>query len=350
MKKQGIVQGKVAGKSYAFTFNYRVVYISLMLIGLLTLLMAIAVSHGSEILNQSVLYQAILGSSLSSLQQHILIDVRLPRLITTIFSGAAFGAAGAIFQSISRNPLGSPDILGFTSGAATGAVFHIVFISQDPLGVVCFTLIGGFISAGLIYVLALRGQHVSSLRLILIGIGVGATLTSLTSLILVKGDLDNAMLATLWLSGSLDGRHWSHATIAFYGCICAIPVLLSQRRALQMAEMGDTLASNLGVNIQLSRKISLAFSVILVSLATAAVGPVAFIALVAPHVSARLIGRHYLPIMTSAFIGALLLLMADLLTQKLSFIAQLPVGRVTAIVGGIYLIGLLLFNSNGSKR
>ncbi|RVU82859.1 Fe(3+)-siderophore ABC transporter permease [Leucothrix sargassi] len=334
---------------YSLVFNRR----SLLVLGLLWVsCVALAISSlvtGSNLLSITDLSSALSGGSLNPLQKKILWELRLPRLVTALFAGAALGLSGAVFQSISRNPLGSPDVLGFTSGSAVLAVSYIIFIGQSHIGVGAAVLLGGFTTAFIIYLLAIRGQALSSMRIILVGIGVGATFSAVTGLLLVKGELESAMLANLWLSGSLDGRQWGHALLILCGVLLCYPIISWQKKSLQMTEMGEMLAGSLGVHVQRSRLLSLFTAVILVSLATAVVGPIAFIALAAPHIASGLIGRHQLPILASGLIGALLLLLADTASKYSSITAHLPVGRITAVVGGCYLIGLLMWQKFGKK-
>lgn len=328
-------------RGYCFCLNKRAFVATLLLSAILLGLSIQCVVSGSQLLTISDLLVWGQGESLTPLQQKILTDIRFPFVLTALFAGGCLGASGAVFQAVSRNPLGSPDILGFTAGAATGAVWHIVFVSQAPWGVALSAFGGGCVTAFIIYISAIKGQVLHTSRLILVGIGVGATLTAITGFMLVKGDLDNAMLATLWLYGSLDGRQWGHAFTVILGLVFGLPLLILLKRAIVLTEMGDAMASSLGVNIPLCRLVSIFTAVILVSLATASVGPIAFIALGAPHLARGITGQR-LPVVSSSLVGALLLLLADRIRFLVPVLENQPVGRITALIGGLYLIVLLI--------
>lgn len=284
---------------------------------------------------------AVLGTSDGGLRDHIILNIRLPRVLTALFVGVALGVSGAVFQSVSRNALGSPDVIGFTTGAATGALGQMMLFGPDPLRVALAAVAGGVLTAVLVYALARQGGVVGSYRLILTGIGVGAVLTALNGLMLVRGDLDDAVMANLWLAGSLHARTWGHVWPLVTGTIVLVPVVLAGARALRMIEMGDDMASQLGIRVERVRLGMMVAAVILAALAVGAAGPIAFIALAAPQLAARLTRGSGMPVMTAGLMGGFLLLAADLLTQALPLAVSVPIGRMTGIVGGIYLVWLL---------
>lgn len=267
--------------------------------------------------------------------------VRLPRVVTALGVGAALGAAGAVFQSLSRNALGSPDIIGFSSGAAAGAVAQIVLFNAGRLATALAAVVAGLLTAVVVYFLArLDGQSRGG-RLVLVGIGVGAFLSALTTLLLAKGDLNLAQNARLWLSGSLTGRTWMDAAPIAVAALILIPLLALARPSLDVLEMGDDQALQLGLSAERVRLVTMGLAVVLTALATAAAGPIAFVALAAPQLASRLTGSPGVPIGTGALTGAALLVGADLLTLHLPVNVGLPVGLTTAILGGIYLLALL---------
>lgn len=284
---------------------------------------------------------ALLGSGDGGLRDHIILDIRLPRVLVALFVGVALGVSGAVFQSVSRNALGSPDVIGFTTGAATGALGQIMLAGPDPVRVALAAVAGGVLTAVVVYVLARQGGVVGSYRLILTGIGVGAVLTALNGLMLVRVDLDDAVMANLWLAGSLHARTWAHVWPVMVGTIVLVPVVLAGAPALRMIEMGDDMASQLGIRVERVRLSMIFAAVVLAALAVGAAGPIAFIALAAPQLAARLGQGRGLPVLTAGLMGGALLLAADLLTQALPLAVSVPIGRMTGIVGGIYLIWLL---------
>lgn len=277
----------------------------------------------------------------ASSNQHVVQNLRLPRVITAVFAGAALGVSGAVFQSVSRNALGSPDVIGFTTGAASGAIVQIIVFQADAWMVAVGAVTGGLLTAVVVYLLSVKGGVTGGYRLILIGIGVGAVLSALNGLLLVMGDLDNAITANIWLSGSLDARKWAHAVPVLAGTLLLVPLVALLARHATMMEMGDDLAAQLGIRVERTRLALMILAVLLAGLATGAAGPIAFVALAAPQLAVRLTGTRSVPVVSAAAMGAALLVAADVLAQVLPTQATIPIGRVTGIIGGIYLIWLL---------
>ncbi|MFB9136683.1 FecCD family ABC transporter permease [Vibrio olivae] len=327
--------------SFSWQYSSRVAWVSTLLFVLVAALGGVALTMGKFPISYTSLGNFLMGEETSRITERILMHIRLPRMLTAVFVGASLGAAGAVFQSISRNPLGSPDVIGFTTGAATGALVNIILLNNGVLGVALCAILGGMITAVVVYFLSLDKRQISSYRMILIGIGVGAILAALNGLMLVWGDIDSAITANLWLSGSLNARKWSDVASVGFGLLICIPVLKWSVRSLSLIEMGEDIAAQLGVAIERMRAISLFAAVILAALATGAAGPIAFIALAAPQLVRRVTRHHSVPVVSAALMGALLLLLADLLTQWAPLNLTLPIGQVTGIVGGIYLIWLL---------
>ncbi|NQB76537.1 FecCD family ABC transporter permease, partial [Pseudomonas aeruginosa] len=264
------------------------------------------------------------------------------RVLTACLVGAALGMAGAIFQSISRNPLGSPDVIGFTTGAASGAIVQIILFDAGPLATSLAALAAGLCTALAVVLLARRGATAGGYRLVLVGIGVGASLSGLNSLLLVTGNLDQAMYAQLWLAGSLNTRTWSHVVPAALGLLASVPLALYHGRRLEVLELGDASAAQLGVAVERVRLQMVLVAVGMTAIATAAAGPIAFIALAGPQLARRLTRSAGVPLLSGALMGAVLLLAADLLGQRLAYVANLPIGLMTGLLGGFYLLWLLL--------
>lgn len=267
--------------------------------------------------------------------------LRLPRVVTALLVGAALALGGAVFQSVVRNPLGSPDVLGFTSGAATGALTAIVVVGGGAAAVAGGAVAGGLLTGLLIYLLSWR-NGVHGYRLILVGIGVTAILTGVNGYLLTRAQLVDAARAVLWLTGSLNGRGWDDALPLLAALAVLLPlVLLGCGRALHLIEMGDDSACALGVRVERIRLTALAAAVLLVSFGAAAAGPVAFVALTAPQLARRLTGSPGPNLAASLCLGSALLVTADLVAQLAFPGHQLPVGVVTGVLGGGYLVWLL---------
>ncbi|WP_235735758.1 FecCD family ABC transporter permease [Nocardioides alcanivorans] len=274
------------------------------------------------------------------LAEYFVRDVRLPRVVTALVVGAALGIAGCLFQNVTGNPLGSPDVIGFTTGAATGALVQIIVAGASTHAVGVGALIGGFATAAIVLGLA-RSSGLDGGRLVLVGIGVGAALGAVNSLLMVRASLVAAQTAAQWLAGSLNAVLWPRATLVIVAvAVLSIPALLLAR-PLGMLALGDDTCSSAGIPVRRVRTGAVLTGVALVSVATAATGPIAFVALAAPQLARRLAGVPTPGVVGSALMGALLVQVSDLVAQRLFAPDELAVGVVTGAVGGIYLIILL---------
>lgn len=314
----------------------------------ITLLAAVivAVAIGSTTLPIIDVVRALTGVA-DATQEFIVLTFRLPRVVGALLVGACLGLAGALTQTFSRNPLATPDILGVTSGAAVGAVATIVIggggyavgSSLLGFGIPVVATVFGLITSAIVYGLAWR-SGVDSYRLILIGIGVSATLTGLTSYLLVQAQITQAAAASHWLAGSLAGVTWVSIWPVLVVFLIVTPIAASQSSALEVSGLGDDLSVGLGVGLQRHRLIVIACAVVLTSAAVSAAGPIGFVAFVAPQVAARLARRGRPPLASSALLGAVLVVVADLVGRA-AFPWQVPVGIITAVVGAPYLIWLI---------
>lgn len=327
--------------TWSWRFSLKDIVIAFILFLLVISLAFFALTTGKFPIEFSTLIDIVVGQSEGGIKEKIVIDIRLPRLLTAMGVGAALGISGAIFQSISRNVLGSPDVIGFTTGAATGALLQIIIFNGTVVDIAISTLIGGMATALIVYLLSLKNSVMSGYTMILIGIGVGAILHAFNSLLLVKGNIDNAIMANLWLAGSLNARTWQHVYPTFIGLLLLVPLIVFYAKSLTLMEMGDDMAQQLGVNVGRVRWVMIFSAVLLASLATASAGPIAFVALAAPQLVIRLSHSGKLPIVGSALMGALLLLSADVLSQSLPIDVTMPVGLMTGVIGGLYLLWLL---------
>ncbi|MGX5208815.1 FecCD family ABC transporter permease [Streptomyces violaceus] len=274
-------------------------------------------------------------------QEFIVNELRLPRVLVGLLVGASLGLGGALFQSISRNPLGSPDVLGLGQGATAGALTMIVLFSGDANQVALGALVGGLVTGLAIYVLAWkRGVH--GYRLVLVGIGVSAIVTAVNGYLLTKSDIVDAARAVVWMTGSLDGRDWDQVWPLLGLCAVLVPLALGNARGLRMMEMGDDVSYALGVRVERVRLLLMVAAVLLTASATAAAGPVSFVALTAPQLARRLTRSPGPNLLPSLCMGAALLVTADWLSQRAFGAEQLPVGVVTGVLGGVYLLWLLV--------
>ncbi|MGP2441989.1 FecCD family ABC transporter permease [Streptomyces sp. JW3] len=274
-------------------------------------------------------------------QEFIVRELRLPRVLVGLLVGASLGLGGALFQAITRNPLGSPDVLGLGQGATAGALIMIVLFSGSAAQVTFGALVGGLVTGFGIYLLAWkRGVH--GYRLVLVGIGVSAIVTAVNGYLMTRADIVDASRAVVWMTGSLDGRDWDQVWPLLVLCLILVPVALANGRGLRMMEMGDDVSSALGVRVERVRMLLLVAAVLLTAAATAAAGPVGFVALTAPQLARRLTRAPGPNLLPSLCMGAALLVTADWVAQRTFGADQLPVGVVTGVVGGVYLLWLLV--------
>jgi iron complex transport system permease protein len=270
----------------------------------------------------------------------VLRDLRIPRVLAAALVGAALGVSGAILQSISGNPLGSPDIVGFTTGAATGALLQIIVFDASTNGVALGAVVGGLGAAAAMYALAYR-DGVSGYRLVLVGIGLAAMLQAANTWLIVRADLSAAQVGAQWLAGSLNAVTWGEVATITATVLILVPVAMALRRELAALALGDPVAIALGVSAERTRRRLILISLLLVAVATAITGPIAFVALAAPQLARRLTRTAMVGLGTAALMGALLVIVGDIVAQRLFAPTQLPVGVVTGTLGGGYLIWLL---------
>ncbi|WP_447007601.1 FecCD family ABC transporter permease [Saccharothrix isguenensis] len=272
--------------------------------------------------------------------EFVIFTLRLPRLLTGLLVGAALALSGAILQSLSRNPLASPDIIGFTQGAATGAIAVIVLAQGGMAATALGATVAGLITSVAVYLLAFK-QGVQGFRLVLIGIGVSAMMLAVNSYLLTRATLESALVAQTWLVGGLNNRGWDQAQVVAAVLAVLLPCALVLGRRLALLEMGDSAATGLGVNAERTRPALLAVSVGLAAVATAAAGPITFVALAAPQLARRLTAASGPGLAASALMGGLLLVVSDFAVQRLFPTTPLPVGIATGAIGGLYLVWLL---------
>ncbi|MEU9223837.1 iron chelate uptake ABC transporter family permease subunit [Streptomyces massasporeus] len=278
--------------------------------------------------------------------QFIIMDLRMPRALAGLVVGVALGVSGAITQSIARNPLASPDVLGITSGASAVAVFLVTVSGGtaaaivNSVGLSAAALAGGLGTGLLVYFLAWR-RGVDGFRLILIGISVSAVMEAITTWLLVTADIRDVARAQAWLVGSLEDRSWGEVWTALWCGLALLLVVSCVAFQFRPMHFGDEVAAGLGVRYTRVRAVLLLCAVLLAGVAVSAAGPVPFVALVAPQVAMRLARCPTPPMVASGLVGALLLIGSDLVART-ALPVSLPVGVVTAAIGGPFLVYLLV--------
>ncbi|MGK5684204.1 FecCD family ABC transporter permease [Actinoplanes sp. URMC 104] len=267
-------------------------------------------------------------------------ELRLPRASLAALAGFCFGLGGVTFQTMLRNPLASPDVIGITSGASAAAAFAIVVLGLGEAGVSAFAIAAGLGVAVIVYLLSFR-DGVAGTRLILIGIGIAAMLDSATAYVLSQAAQWDLQQAQRWLTGSLNGATWGEVVPVLLALALLGPLLLAQARDLFMLQLGDDTAAALGVRLERTRIVVIVAAVGLLAFATAATGPIAFVAFLSGPIAARILGGAGSLLVPAGLVGALLVLAADLIGQY-AFDTRYPVGVITGVLGAPYLVYLLI--------
>lgn len=331
------------------SFRLRKRPILVVAIGLAALVavMALDITSGDFPLTVSQVIDVLLGGG-ARRDQFVVLDLRLPRTLTGLLVGGALGLSGAIFQSIVRNPLASPDLLGITWGASAGAVAVITFAGSlgsitgpyAEFGLPLAGLAGGLVAGLLVYGLAWR-KGIEGFRMVLVGIGISAVAGNFTQYLLTVGDVTDAARAMVWITGSLNGRGWEHVVPVAIALVVLIPVALVLGHVLGALQFGDETSKGLGVRVDLSRSMLILVAIVLASVATAAAGPIAFVALATPQIVLRLAKTATPPLFGSVVIGGVLVVLSDVVARTIYRI-ELPVGVVTAVLGAPYLMYLIV--------
>ncbi|MFJ3438665.1 FecCD family ABC transporter permease [Streptomyces cyaneofuscatus] len=329
----------------SFVWRPWLVLVTLVLALSAFLVFCLSIAVGDFPIGLSRVIATLLGQG-EQVDEFVVMDLRMPRALAGLVVGVALGVSGAITQSVARNPLASPDILGITGGASVVAVFLVTVSGGAAAAVVgsvglsAAALLGGLGTGLLVYFLAWR-RGIDGFRLILIGISVSAVMQALTTWLLVSADIRDVARAQAWLVGSLDGRSWDEVNIALWGSLVLLVVVAAAAFSFKPMHLGDDVAAGLGVRYTRVRAVLLLCAVLLAAVAVSAAGPVPFVALVAPQVAMRLARCPTPPMVASGLLGALLLTGSDLIART-ALPVTLPVGVVTAAIGGPFLVYLLV--------
>jgi iron complex transport system permease protein len=268
--------------------------------------------------------------------------LRLPRMLVAALVGAALALSGAILQGLTRNPLADPGILGISNGAGLMAVILIVVVGGVSAAAISLgAFAGAALLAGLVYLLAWRGGD-SPLRLILVGIGLGAVTGALITLIITYGDLYDVQRALVWLTGSVYGRTWKQFWALLPWIVVFAPLAFFLARDLNTLNLGEEVAQGLGSRVRVQRGLLILSAVALAGASVAAAGGIAFVGLMAPHIARRLVGPDHNGLLpAAALIGALIIVSSDLVGRTAFAPVELPVGLITAVIGAPFFIFLL---------
>lgn len=314
-----------------------VVWVSLIIIALTTV--GLGVSLGSYTLSPDQLF-AVFNGEARGFERTVVLEWRLPRALTALGVGACLGLSGALLQTVTRNPLASPDLIGISGGAFTAVLLLVVVFGSAWAIVGPAALAGGLVTAGIVFSLS-GGAKQGNSRFLLVGVAVAALLGGVNSWVVMSASLESAMAAATWGAGSLAASTWQSTVVAIAVLlICGVLCALTARR-IRTYQLGDDLSQALGAAPVRLRIELLVISVILVSAATALCGPIGLLPLVATPIARAIVRSGNAPLAASAAVGAVLLAIADLLAQHV-LPGSPPAGLVTTVIGGAYLLVLIL--------
>jgi iron complex transport system permease protein len=322
-------------------------------VGLLALAVAAHLCLAGSPLDPGAVAGALTGDPQSGHRVRLqVLEFRLPRTVAGAVAGACLAAAGAITQTVARNPLATPEILGVTSGASVGAVAVLVLAGAGhggasgaaaSVGMPAAAMAGALLVGTGVFALAYRRrqQSLDGARLVLVGLGATGLATSLTTWLLTLGDVTNASQALTWMMGSLNGKDWDATMPALAAAMPLLALGLAAGRWLVLSSFDDDTARSLGLPLGASRPLLLALAVLLAAVGTVLAGPVAFVALACPIAARRATGAVVAPVGASALVGASFTVACDLV-GGFAFPHALPVGVITTVVGAPVLIVLVL--------
>jgi iron complex transport system permease protein len=325
---------------FSVRIDPRAIGVCLVLGGLIAAVGCWALSVGDFPVPVREVIATLLGNPTDD-SEFIIGTLRLPRVLVGIGVGAAFGMSGAIFQALVRNPLGSPDLIGFNSGAALGAVVMIVYVGGSATQVAVGAIAGGFVAAIAVFLLAWK-RGVKAYRLVLVGIGCGFAIDAAIDYLITRARITDVQRAAVWMTGSLNGRSWDQVRLVGFALLVLGPIAVVMQRWLDRLELGDDTAAALGLKVSPSKLALVIVGVALAALGVAAAGPIVFVAFVAGPIARRLVHSPGACIVPAAFVGALVVIVADLAARRVMAPTELPVGIMTAIIGAPYLLWLLM--------
>lgn len=323
-------------------FPIRIVVVSLILLVLALASATFAITLGDYPLSLSQVVPAIFGIG-EKFPVLVVREWRLPVAIAAVVFGALLGIGGAIFQSLTRNPLGSPDVIGFDAGSYTAVVLVILVLGNNQYWTIAgAAIVGGLLTALVVYLLAWR-KGVQGFRLIIVGIGVSAMLGSINAYLITRADIEDAMVVGFWSAGSINRVTWQSLIPSLFIAAIIFIAAIALSRALRFLEMGDDAAATLGFHLNSTRLALIVVGVATTALVTAAAGPISFIALVAPQLARRITHTPGVSLLSSAAMGAALLSVAHFASLVIaSFYRSIPVGLLTVCIGGCYMIWLII--------
>ncbi len=336
----------IRSQAISFRIDRRVPVMMLCLAIAIVVVMVMNIGRGEYPISPGDIVKTILGLDTGNPDHTFVIyTLRLPRTLVAVMVGVALAISGAIFQGLTRNPLADPGIIGINTGASLAAVTVIVLFPSAPIYTLPLSAFAGaLLMAILIYSLAWN-KGSSPILLILMGIGLSAIASAVTSLMITFGEIYDVSNALVWLAGSVYGRTWEQVFSLLPWLIIFVPIALTLARHLNALNLGDDVAKSLGSRVEWQRGLLVLVGVALAGAGVATAGNIGFVGLIAPHLGRQLVGTtHEALIPTSALLGGVIVVMADFLGRTLFAPIELPCGVVTATIGAPYFLYLLIRN------
>lgn len=333
--------GQHRRKAYRF---FAMSALFLLLVGLVVF----SLIYGNTIYSISEVVQVLLGKFVPGASFTIL-TLRLPRMITAVLAGFSFGIAGYVFQTMLRNPLANPDVLGISSGSSCAVVVCILIFHTSQSTRFLVAVCAGLLTVALLFGLSGR-KEIAATRIIIIGIGLQAFYNAIISYLTVTGDQRDLPEALRWLNGSLDSVSLSQLPVFAMVVLVVIPICIYFGKNLSVIKLGDELALSLGVNGNVTKMVLLGVTILMTAMATAVTGPIAFVSFLSGPLTAKTMGENGNNVLAAGLVGALLVVTADLIGQ-FAFSYRFPVGVVTGLIGAPYLIWqLMVMNKRGERN
>ncbi|KAB8316550.1 iron ABC transporter permease [Tolypothrix campylonemoides VB511288] len=336
----------IRSQAISFRIDRRVPLMLLCLAVVIVVAMVMNVGRGEYPISPLDIVKTVLGIDTGNPDHAFVIyQLRLPRTLVAFMVGVALAISGTIFQGLTRNPLADPGIIGINAGASLAAVTVIVLFPSAPIYTLPLSAFAGaLLMAVFIYSLAWN-KGSSPILFILIGIGLSAIASATTSLLITFGEINNVSDALVWLAGSVYGRSWEQVFSVLPWLIVFVPMALTLARHLNALNLGDDVAKGLGTRVEWQRGLLVLVGVALAGASVATAGMIGFVGLIAPHLGRQLVGpNHEGLVPTSALLGGVIVVAADLLGRTLFAPIELPCGVVTAAIGAPYFLYLLIRN------
>ncbi len=339
-------------KKAKVTYRLSIIILAVILI----ISMIFAISIGSTHIKFNIVYEAVLNKifginifdvSWNNVVETIIFDIRMPRVILAAVTGSGLAVCGILMQCVTRNSIADPYILGISSGASAGAVFVIV-IGGAIFGVTLGAFLGSVLCGVLVFIIGTKWGRVSSTtRLVLSGLAISTIFSAITNFIIYSAENSNqARAAMFWIMGSLGGAKWSNIILPIVILILVLIISLFLSNSLDLLLFGDTSAVVLGMNVKLIKSIIILLATFLTSVLVSVVGAIGFVGLVVPHISRGIVGSSHKKILVlSSFLGAIFLVISDIVARVIFAPRELPIGIITAIIGGPFFLWLIAKNN-----